>query len=159
MAVRLLRGGLLAIGLASTIVPREAADSDCFVLRSPRLPTACPWQPTQHPPVAREASSLWLAPTQRTTDPRPRRAPALKNLQEGLKLYAQQRYEQAASKFTAAAVPTSPLRDYGSYYAARLGAAAAAVRERAPAISWSSRMRKATSGRRQRWAKPRRIRA
>jgi tetratricopeptide (TPR) repeat protein len=39
------------------------------------------------------------------------------SLQDGLRLYAQQRYDQAVTRFTAAAAAASPLREYGSYYA------------------------------------------
>src|SRR5438067_2389091 len=126
MAGRVLRGGLLAVGLAGTIVLAKPLGQ----LSPPPQPPVPPassipvttssgvaLRPTQHPPVAREASSLWLAPSDADRAAAASNA-ALRNLQEGLKLYAQQKYDQAAVRFSAAAAPKSPLRDYGSYYAA-----------------------------------------
>jgi soluble lytic murein transglycosylase len=114
VAVGLFRGGVLAAGMAGTIV--LAAPS------APPPPAATPslasvtLAPTHHPPVAREASSLWLAPS--VGDRAAALAnPATRSLQDGSKLYAQQRYEDAIVRFSAAAAPKSPLRDYGSYYA------------------------------------------
>src|SRR4051812_19797898 len=126
MSGRVLRGALLAVVSAGTIAlakPQTQAPPPV----APRPPagatspvpagSAISLKPTQHPPVAREAASLWLAPSS-SDRAAASSQPTLKNLQEGLRLYAQQRYEQAAARFTAAASPGSPLRDYGRYYAA-----------------------------------------
>src|SRR5204862_1572655 len=43
--------------------------------------------------------------------------PALAQLQGALKLYAQEKYEQALARFAAAAAAESPLHDYAAYYA------------------------------------------
>ena len=128
MAVRLLRGASLAAGLASTIYLREPLGS-----ASPRPVSSSsrgPLAPTAHPPVAREASSLWLAPTgsDRTAASSDT---ALRNLQEGLKLYAQQRYEQAMARFMAAAAEIAIAR-LRQLLRGRVGAAAAALRGAAP---------------------------
>ncbi len=66
--------------------------------------------------MAREASRLWLVPASTDRAAASSNA-ALRNLQEGLKFYDQQKYDQSIGRFTAAATPKSPLRDYGSYYA------------------------------------------
>jgi soluble lytic murein transglycosylase len=60
---------------------------------------------------------LWLAPAAADRAAAASNV-ALKSLQDGLRLYDQQRYDQAAARFTAAAASPSPLRDYGRYYAA-----------------------------------------
>ncbi len=71
---------------------------------------------TVHPPVARDASRLWMAPSasDRTTAAA---NPALVHLQAALRLYAEEKYEQALSRFSAAATPKSPLRAHAAYYA------------------------------------------
>src|SRR5688500_775078 len=73
--------------------------------------------PTTHPPVASDASQLWMAPSSAdrataATDS------SLVHLQVALRLYADEKYEQAFSRFSAAATPTSPLRAHAAYYAA-----------------------------------------
>jgi soluble lytic murein transglycosylase len=70
---------------------------------------------TVHPPVARDASLLWMAPSasSETTTTHP----ALTHLQAGLRLYADEKYEQALARFSQAAVPAFPLRTYAAYYA------------------------------------------
>jgi soluble lytic murein transglycosylase len=72
--------------------------------------------PTVHPPVARDASQLWMAPssTDRGAVARDR---ALAHLQAALQLYADEKYEQALARFSAANVPTSRLRVHATYYA------------------------------------------
>jgi len=107
---------LLVIGVAGTILLAKLV---AVQLPQPSQNAAAPLiavGPTQHPPVSREASSLWIVPTSadRTTAAS---SPALRNLQEGLRFYAQEKYELALSRFNAAAAPGSPLRDYGRYYA------------------------------------------
>ena len=71
---------------------------------------------TVHPPVARDASRLWMAPSasDRTTAAA---NPALVHLQAALRLYAEEKYELALSRFSAAATPKSPLRAHAAYYA------------------------------------------
>jgi peptidoglycan lytic transglycosylase len=72
--------------------------------------------PTVHPPVARDAAHLWLAPTDadRTSA---RSNTALANLQAGLKFYAEQKYDLAVARFASADTPKSPLGGYAAYYA------------------------------------------
>jgi soluble lytic murein transglycosylase len=115
MPAQLLRGGLLAVGLAGTIAFATAAAQQPPPVASLAAPPVA-LVPTQHPPVSREASTLWLAPgaADRKTAAS---TPALRSLQDGLKLYAQEKYELAVARFTAAGAPKSPLRDYGNYYA------------------------------------------
>jgi soluble lytic murein transglycosylase len=83
--------------------------------RSADAPIAAP-VPTVHPPVAREASYLWMAPSaaDRTAAAA---SPALVHLQAALRLYADEKYEQAVGRFLSAAVPKSALRAHASYYA------------------------------------------
>ena len=71
---------------------------------------------TVHPPVARDASQLWMAPA---ASDRAAAAgnPALVQLQAALRLYADEKYEQALGRFSAAATPASPLRAHAAYYA------------------------------------------
>ena len=81
-----------------------------------RADVATPLSHTVHPPIARDASQLWMAPAA------PDRAaaagnPALVQLQAALRLYADGKYELALGRFTAAATPTSPLRAHAAYYA------------------------------------------
>ncbi len=72
--------------------------------------------PTIHPPVARDAAHLWMAPS--ASDRTVAAAnPALIHLQAALRLYADEKYEQALSRFSAAATPKSPLRAHAQYYA------------------------------------------
>ena len=100
------------MGLAGTIVLAKP------LAQAPPTPpvSVVSLKPTEHPPVARDASSLWLAPSSADRAAAGSNA-ALKNLQEGLRLYAQQRYDQAVTRFLAAATPKSPLKNYGNYYA------------------------------------------
>src|SRR5918994_688073 len=72
--------------------------------------------PTIHPPVASDASQLWMAPS--SADRATAAAdPSLVHLQAALRLYADEKYEQALSRFSAAAAPQSPLRAHAAYYA------------------------------------------
>ena len=102
------------MGLASTVVLAQSSSPAVPTSSSP-VPAAV-LRPTQHPPVARQASSLWLAPSSADRAAAASNS-SLKSLQDGLRLYAQQRYDQAVTRFTAAAAAASPLREYGSYYA------------------------------------------
>ena len=117
MPVKLTRGRAIAAGLVASMalgepaVPRAARPIDA-VNTSP-APTLLP---TVHPPVAREASALWLAPA--SADRAAAKSnPALGSLQTGLKLYAQEKYELALARFASASTPKSPLSDYAAYYA------------------------------------------
>jgi soluble lytic murein transglycosylase len=97
--------GVVLAGLATTAADRPAD-----------LPPAAP-APTVHPPVARDAAYLWMAPS-----PSDRTAasanPSLVHLRAALRLYADEKYEQAIGRFSAAATPKSPLRAHAAYYAA-----------------------------------------
>ena len=77
---------------------------------------ATPLSPTVHPPVARDASQLWMAPS---SSDRAAAAtnPSLRHLQAALRLYADEKYEQALGRFSSAATPASPLRVHAAYYA------------------------------------------
>lgn len=95
-----------------------------LVLTSPAAPLANPaadvavatLSHTVHPPVARNASQLWMAPS--SSDRTAAAAhPALVHLQAALRLYADEKYEQALARFTSAATPKSPLRAHAAYYA------------------------------------------
>ena len=72
--------------------------------------------PTIHAPIARDPAALWLVPTDGD-----RAAaistPAFIQLQAALKLYSQEKYDQALTRFVAAATPPSRLRDHAAYYA------------------------------------------
>ena len=108
-----LRGLLIGVGIVGMLVL-----TDPELPRADRPPDSVPGSPapTIHPPVAREAFRLWMAPS---ASDRTRAAanPALIHLQAALRLYADEKYEQALSRFSAAAVPNSPLRAHASYYA------------------------------------------
>jgi len=71
---------------------------------------------TIHPPVARDASQLWMAPasSDRTTAAA---NPAHAHLQAALRFYADEKYEQSLSRFSSAAAAKSPLRAHAAYYA------------------------------------------
>jgi soluble lytic murein transglycosylase len=94
--------------LAGPAVPRVRGAADIAVAALAH---------TVHPPVARDASKLWMAPSasERTSASA---NPALIHLQAALRLYADQKYELALSRFSSAATPKSPLRAYAAYYAA-----------------------------------------
>jgi soluble lytic murein transglycosylase len=75
-----------------------------------------PLAPTIHPPIARDVSALWMVPSDSE------RSSAISNsatghLQAALKLYAQDKYEQALAGFVSAATTGSPLANYAKYYA------------------------------------------
>jgi tetratricopeptide (TPR) repeat protein len=98
-------GALILIGPAASIANRSAD------VASP-LPSH-----TVHPPVARNASELWMAPS--ASDRGAVNAhPALTHLQAALRLYADGKYDDAFTRFSAAAASKSPLRSYAAYYAA-----------------------------------------
>ena len=123
MPFNLARGTCLAAGLAAAIVLVEPATPGAArpvdpVSGSPApAPAPAPvLLPTVHPPVARQASNLWLAPTSAERAAVKSNA-ALVSLQSGLTFYAEQKYELALARFVSAATPKSPLRDYAAYYA------------------------------------------
>jgi soluble lytic murein transglycosylase len=99
-------GALLLTGPSAPLAQR-AADA----------PAAAPaLAPTVHPPVARDASQLWMAPS--ASDRANATAhPALVHLQAALRLYADEKYEQALIRFSSAATAQSPLRAHAAYYA------------------------------------------
>lgn len=72
--------------------------------------------PTVHPPVARDASHLWMAPSAADRSAASG-DPAIVQLRAALQLYADEKYEQALDRFTAAASVKSPLRAHAAYYA------------------------------------------
>lgn len=101
------------------------AAAGLLLLAEPAVPRAQPpaaletihaLAPTVHPPVAREAASLWLAPTAADRFTATTNA-ALQDLQAGVRLFEQGKYELALTRFVAANTPESPLRNYASYYA------------------------------------------
>jgi soluble lytic murein transglycosylase len=97
-------GALLLTDPSAPLAQRSAAVT---------VPTLAP---TAHPPVARDASQLWMAPS--ASDRAAATAnPALVHLQAALRSYADERYEQALSRFSSAATPQSPLRAHAAYYA------------------------------------------
>ena len=114
MTLSIVRHALIASGVAGTLlvagpaVPSLRGDADGSVAALSH---------TVHPPVARDASKLWMAPSasDRTTAAA---NPALVHLQAALRLYADQKYELALNRFNAAATPKSPLRAYAAYYGA-----------------------------------------
>ena len=78
--------------------------------------TAVTLSPTVHPPIARDAAQLWMAPS--ASDRAVATAnPSLVHLQAALRFFADEKYEQALGQFSAAATPTSPLRVHAAYYA------------------------------------------
>jgi soluble lytic murein transglycosylase len=120
VSFHLARGSVLAAGLAAAIVllqpaiPRATRDPALNIdLPQGLLPVL---SPTVHPPVARDASALWLAPTAAERSAA-RANLALANLQAALKLYAEQKYDLAVARFASAASPKSPLAGYAAYYA------------------------------------------
>jgi soluble lytic murein transglycosylase len=108
-----VRHALAALGVVGALLltdpsaPRAERSADAAVATL---------SPTLHPPVARAASQLWMAPS--SADRATASAhPALVHLQAALRLYADEKYEQALGRFTAAATPKSPLRAHAAYYA------------------------------------------
>jgi soluble lytic murein transglycosylase len=78
--------------------------------------TAVTLSPTAHPPVARDAAQLWMAPTP-SDRAKATAHPALVHLQAALRFYADEKYEQALGRFSSAATAQSPLRTHAAYYA------------------------------------------
>jgi soluble lytic murein transglycosylase len=109
-----LRGLLVGAGVVGALVltdPASPRADRAAVEKIAGAPT-----PTIHPPVARDASRLWMAPT--ASDQKSAAAnQAHVHLQAALRLYADERYEQALARFVAAAAPKAPLRAHASYYA------------------------------------------
>jgi soluble lytic murein transglycosylase len=110
-----IRHALAASSVAGALLLTEPAAP--LANRSTVMAVAPPTlSPTVHPPVARDASQLWMAPSasDRTTVAA---HPALVHLQAALRLYADEKYEQALVRFSAAATSKSPLRAHAAYYA------------------------------------------
>jgi soluble lytic murein transglycosylase len=95
-----------------------------LALMQPAMPRAEPpaaepsvvLMPTVHPPVARDVSTLWMAPSAQDRTAAASN-PSLRRLQEALKLYSEEKYTEALARLTSAAAAQSPLRDYAAYYA------------------------------------------
>jgi soluble lytic murein transglycosylase len=73
--------------------------------------------PTRHPPVPRDLSSLWLAPSDADHAARPP-GNALASFAVGVRLQAEAKYEQALPLLSAAALADTRLADYATYYTA-----------------------------------------
>jgi soluble lytic murein transglycosylase len=107
------RGTLAGLGVVGALIltepalPRAARPADVM---------ASAPSPTVHPPVARNAAQLWMAPAA-SDQATAASNPALVHLQAGLRLYAGEKFEQALARFTSAATPTSPLGAHAAYYA------------------------------------------
>ena len=113
MLLSLVRDALVGVSVVGVLVLIDPAAPRAD--RAADVAAAAP-TPTIHPPIAREATQLWMAPaaadrTAAATNP------ALVHLQAALRLYAEEKYEQALSRFSAAATPRSPLRAHADYYA------------------------------------------
>ena len=96
-------GVVAALLIASPLAPsaRRAADVPAAKLSH-----------TVHPPVARDASQLWMAPS--SSDRSAGSNPAETHLQAALRFYADEKYEQALSRFSSAAAAKSPLRAHAA---------------------------------------------
>jgi soluble lytic murein transglycosylase len=106
------RGVLIGAGVVGALVLTDPASPRAD---RPAVENAAP-APTIHPPVAHDASRLWMAPS--ASDQKAAAAnPAHAHLQAALRLYADEKYEQALTRFSAAATPRAPLRSHASYYA------------------------------------------
>jgi len=109
------RDTLVALGLVGAVmltesaVPRADRAADVAVAAVPT--------PTVHPPVARDASQLWMVP-EASLQTKAKASPALVHLQAALRMYADEKYGQALDRFSAAAAVESPLRAHAAYYAA-----------------------------------------
>ncbi|HKY20011.1 MAG TPA: hypothetical protein VJM31_02230, partial [Vicinamibacterales bacterium] len=113
MLLSIVRETLIVAGVAGTLVLTDPATPRAD--RAADIVVASP-SPTIHPPVAREAAHLWMAPS--ASDRTVATAnPALVHLQAALRLYADAKYEQSLVRFSAAATPKSPLRSHSDYYA------------------------------------------
>lgn len=107
-----MRHRFLAAGVVGVLILTEPASPGA----TPPVETVSAPTPTIHPPVAREASHLWMAPSDADRASAASN-PALIHLHAALRLYAQEKYDQALARFLAAAAPKSPLRDHAAYYA------------------------------------------
>ena len=108
-----LKGLLIGVGVVGALVLIDPASPRAD--RPPEVSSGSP-APTIHPPVARDASQLWMAPSP-SDQARATANPALVHLQAAIRLYADEKYEQALGRFSSAAGPTSPLQAHASYYA------------------------------------------
>ncbi len=108
------RDTLVALGIVGAVILAESASPRAD--RPPDIAIAVP-SPTVHAPVARDASQLWMAPPaslQTTANA----SPPLVHLRAALRMYADEKYDQALARFSAAALAASPLRAHAAYYAA-----------------------------------------
>ena len=98
----------IVLVLLGPVIPDADSRSDIVVAEP---------SPTNHPPVAREASRLWMAPS--AADRATAAAnPSFVHLQAALRYYADEKYDLALSRFLTAAKEDSPLRAHAEYYAA-----------------------------------------
>ena len=113
MLFSIVRDTLVGVSVVGVLVLSDPATP-----RADRGVDAVAATPTRtiHPPVAQEAAHLWMAPS--AADRTLAAAnPALVHLQAALHLYAEEKYEQALSRFSSAATQKSPLRAHADYYA------------------------------------------
>jgi soluble lytic murein transglycosylase len=109
-----LRGTLVGAGVIGALILTEPAAPRAD--RSESGEVASTLAPTVHPPVARDATQLWMAPSA-TDQSKAASNPSLVHLQAALRLYADEKYEQALGRFSSAAVASAPLRAHALYYA------------------------------------------
>ena len=107
-----IRDAVVVAGAIAAIVMLEPARPRADRPNDPAPPPA----PTIHPPVARDAAHLWMAPSASDRS-QASAVPAHGHLQAALRLYADEKFSQALERFIAAAVPSSPLRAHAAYYA------------------------------------------
>jgi soluble lytic murein transglycosylase len=100
------RGALVLSGIAGLLVFSDPA--------APRAEQSL--APTIHPPVARDAGTLWMVPSDADRSAAAAN-PALGHFQAALKLYDDEKYDLALARFTSASAPNSPLRGHAAYYA------------------------------------------
>jgi soluble lytic murein transglycosylase len=113
VANSIARDTLLALGVGGALVLTYPAKPQADLAAEVEISTPAP---TIHPPIAREAAHLWMAPS--ASDRQAALSdPALVHLQAALRLYADEKYEQAFTRFSAGAVAASRLRVHSSYYA------------------------------------------
>jgi soluble lytic murein transglycosylase len=107
------RDTLILASVVATLVAIEPARP---LANRPADIALAPIATTAHPPVARDAAQLWMAPS--TTDRENAAAnPAHVHFQAALRMYADEQYEQALARFVAAASGKSALHAHASYYA------------------------------------------
>jgi soluble lytic murein transglycosylase len=109
-----VKGTLIGIGIIGALVLTEPAAP--LADRAAGEDAAAPLSPTVHPPVARDAAQLWMAPSA-ADQARAKANPSLVHLQAALRLYADEKYEQALARFSSASASGAPLRAHALYYA------------------------------------------